>query len=39
MISRRKLLRATALGSLSTAAAALFGGGALAQSYPTRVVR
>ena len=39
MISRRKLLRATALGSMSAAALKVFGGRALAQNYPARPMR
>ena len=39
MISRRKLLRATALGSMSAAALKVFGGRALAQNYPARPLR
>jgi tripartite-type tricarboxylate transporter receptor subunit TctC len=39
MISRRKLLRATALGAISSTALTALGGRAFAQSYPTRPVR
>jgi tripartite-type tricarboxylate transporter receptor subunit TctC len=39
MISRRKLLRAAALGSTSAAAWKVLGGPALAQNYPARPVR
>src|ERR1700742_4344264 len=39
MISRRTLLRATALGSLSVAAFKAAGGGALAQTFPSRPLR
>ena len=39
MVSRRKLLRATALGSMSAAALKVFGGRALAQNYPARPMR
>jgi len=39
MVSRRKLLRATALGSMSAAAWTVFGGRALAQNYPSRPLR
>jgi tripartite-type tricarboxylate transporter receptor subunit TctC len=39
MISRRKLLRAGTLGSISSAALMTLGYGALAQTYPSRPVR
>jgi tripartite-type tricarboxylate transporter receptor subunit TctC len=39
MISRRKVLRATALAVISSAAVKVLGGRALAQSYPARPVR
>jgi tripartite-type tricarboxylate transporter receptor subunit TctC len=39
MISRRKLLRATALGSMSAAALKVLGSPAIAQNYPARPLR
>jgi tripartite-type tricarboxylate transporter receptor subunit TctC len=39
MISRRTLLRATALGSLSAVASTVAGGRALAQTFPSRPLR
>src|SRR5262245_18961959 len=39
MVSRRKLLRATALGATSAATWKVLGGSALAQSYPARPLR
>ncbi len=39
MISRRKLLRATALGAISSTALKAFGGRAFAQTYPARPMR
>jgi len=39
MISRRKLLRATALGAMASTVLKAFGGRAFAQSYPARPMR